>query len=340
MEANMNHEQYQDVIDFREIFLALWKHKFIIICVTFIAALIAGIYSLFILSPVYHSKMNIVINNPKIYNTQYGDYILPFTMNQQYINLITSNDLLANVIDDMGYDKGQVSIESLRNRIVVDIDKNYKQNNFGVSVAADNPEEAKKLADVLYKNFIEFLDVMTAEGALNYYTSSFSVSLDTLEDALDSNQKILKKNEELLAQTPQTYYQKEASQGLDSLTNVSNMEPIINENYTKIESDIISNKQTINDIENSIRIKRNYLKELDAIKAKLDQYYQTGDFNDLKGSIISFTDTNVYLPSAPIVPSQKTSPSNARNVIIGTFIGGVLSVLVVLVKEYWFKKEV
>ena len=37
---------------------------------------------------------------------------------------------------------------------------------------------------------------------------------------------------------------------------------IINPNYTKIENDIINNKQTINSIENSIRIHQGYIDEL------------------------------------------------------------------------------
>ena len=166
MEASNNKEQYRDEIDLRELFLMLWKHKLIILCVTFIAAIISGVVSLFVLSPVYHSKLNIVINIPEVYITQYGDYTLPITTNQQYINLITSNDILSNVINDMGYDKDGISIEDLRSRITVDTAANEKQNNFGVKVSADNPEEAKKLADVLYKNYIEFVDVLTVEGAL------------------------------------------------------------------------------------------------------------------------------------------------------------------------------
>src|SRR5690554_1470030 len=82
---------YEDEIDLRELFTAIWKNKYIIIGIALIAAILAGLYSMFVLSPVYQTKMDIVISMPEKYHTPYGDYSLPITSNQEYINLITSN---------------------------------------------------------------------------------------------------------------------------------------------------------------------------------------------------------------------------------------------------------
>jgi uncharacterized protein involved in exopolysaccharide biosynthesis len=88
-----------------------------------------------------------------------------------------------------------------------------------------------------------------------------------------------------------------------------------------------------------MRVQNEYLAELDSMRDQLNTYYDTGDFEDLQSNILSVTKSNIYLPSAAVVPSRKTSPSNAKNVILGTLLGGMLGILAALIKEYWFKKN-
>lgn len=343
MEKNQtNTQKFDDEIDIRDIFIALWKQKILIICSTFVAALITGIVSVFVLTPVYQSKLNIVMNMPDTYHTKYGDYTLPITSNQQYIDLITSNDILVKTIKDMGYDAKKTTVEDLRKRIsIISIPSTNgtEQNSFNVNVAADNSNEALKLANTLYDNYTEFLDDITAEGAYNYYYNLYSLSLKSLEVSLKSTQEILKKNEELLAQTPETIDQEAALQAIKDQSDTSDyiiLDNVINPNYTKIEADIVANKQSINDIENSMRVYNEYLQELDVVKAGIDEYHETGDIKQLEANIVSITQTNVYLPSDPIAPSRKTSPSNLKNVIIGAFLGSMIGVLITYIKHYWF----
>lgn len=344
----MNEKQYNELreeeIDLRELFMVLWKKKVTIICITLIAALITGLISVLLITPVYHSRLRIIINMPETYHTKYGDYSLPITSNEQYINLITTNEILLHTIEDMGYDI-ETNIESIRERITIepsDAKANTIQNTFYVKVAADNPTEAQKLAQTLFDNYMEFLDVLIIEGALDYHIDRINVSLQSSEVSLISTKEILTKNEALLAQTPQTINQKEAMQEIgdsSSTTDYIILENIINPNYTKIESDIIANKQSINSIENSMRINNEYMAELDELKSKVNSYKESGDYSKLDTDFVKVTKTNIYLPSDPIVPSSKTSPRNSMNVIIGALLGGMVAVFVVLIREYWFKPE-
>lgn len=90
MSENLNIVQNnEEEIDLRELIMALWKQKVMIISISLIASILAGLYSVFILSPVYETRLNIVISMPETYNTKYGEYKLPITTNQQYINLIS-----------------------------------------------------------------------------------------------------------------------------------------------------------------------------------------------------------------------------------------------------------
>jgi capsular polysaccharide biosynthesis protein len=344
MNTQQNNLQNQNEIDLRELVMSLWEQKILIISITFIAAIITGIYSMFVISPVYHAKLNIVINMPETYKTKYGDYILPITTNQQYINLITSNNILESTIHDMGYDTDKMTIDDLKEKIVVDSiisTIGVEQNSFKVTIAADDPVEAQQLSKVLFDNYLKFLDVLTAEGAINFYINNYTIELKSLKVYLETARNILGKNEELLADTAQTINQKEAMQEIQDQINTSEyvvLEDIINPNYTAIENNIIENKQSINNFENSIRVYNEYLKELDIVKNDIKAYNETGQFEELGTKIVSVSKTNVYLPSDPIVPSQKISPSNTKNVFIGTLLGGMISIIIVLIRVYWLKK--
>lgn len=339
---HMNHDM-QDEISLQDLFMALWSQKLLIIVITLMAGLVTGIFSVFAITPVYHAKLNIIINMPETHNTKYGDYSLPISTNEQYINLITSNNILKNTISDMGYIPDEVPVEALRERITIlpSDGKNTVQNSFNINIASDNPEDARKLAEVLYSNYIKFIDVMVAEGATAYFSNYYTVLLNSLQVQLDTDRELLAKNQELLDTIPRMINQKEAMNDVISSDNTTNyivMENIINPNYTELELDIIEIKQAINTSENTMDQYNLYLKELEAKQAEIAKYYETGEFAELNDYIVRITKSNIYLPSEPVAPSRKTSPSNLRNVIIGTLLGAVVSVLIALIKEFWFKK--
>ncbi len=347
MNENQNNIQYyEEEMDLRELIMALWRRKKMIISLTMVIAILTGMFSKFVLSPVYDTKLNIVISMPETYTTRYGEYKLPITTNDQYIRLITSNDVLINTIRDMEYYEDEISVEKIKERIVIgssDVKTNTVQNSFEVTVSADNPQESLKLAQTLYDNYIEFMDVMTKERAVSFFINNFNMEIKTLGNQLDSVKEILSKNEELLAATPQIIANGNANLEIQTqlTTNSNYVVPVdtVNPNYIKIENDIIGNKQAINDIENTIRLNSRYLEELNKEKSALIKYYETGQAEKLESSVIGVVETSVYLPSPPVAPTQKTSPSNALNTIIGAVIGGMLGVMVALFKEYWFKEE-
>lgn len=338
-----NTQYYEEEIDIRELVMALWKKKIFIICCTLITAILAYIFSVFILSPKYETNLNIVINMPETYNTRYGEYKLHITTNEQYIGLITSNDVIINTIKDMGYSSEEMTLESLKRVISIskaDKAANTEQNSFTVMVSADNPGESLRLAEALFDNYIEFLDVMIKEKAVTSFYNEYSIAIKSMEVELSSIREILKKNRELLARTPQTINQKEALNELQGqLPDTSDfvvLENVINPNYTKIESDIINNEQEINRIENTINTYKSYFDELDREKKAIAKYYETGKTEKLDSIMIGIVETNVFLSSAPVAPTQKTSPSNTRNVLIGGVLGGMLGVLFVLARKYLF----
>ena len=338
-ESEKNIQQYKDEISLRDLIMVLWKQKIKIISVTLIIAILAALFSKFILSPVYETNLNIVISMPETYATRFGEYKLPISTNGEYIKLIKSNDVIVNTIKDMEHNTQKISVQDLKDRITIaemSANTSIVQNSFMVTVSANNPEESLKLAQHLYQNYIDFMDVMMKARAVSYYYNDFAVQIESLENELSKTREILSKNEELLVNTPETINQEAAASELkNNTTNYVILENIINPNYTTLEASIIENRQMIFGLESSIEMYKGYMEELKVEQAALDKYYQSGKTGKTEASIMDVVEVSIYQPSEPVAPTQKSSPSTLINTVIGGFLGGMLSVLVVLFKAYW-----
>src|SRR5699024_7395388 len=120
----------------------------------------------------------------------------------------------------------------------------------------------------------------------SYYTNDFKMKIKSLENSLNTTQEILKRNEKLLKNTPETINQKAAMDGIQSNTSeYIVLENIINPNYIKIENDIILNKQFIDNNETLIADYTRYIEELLVEKAAIDTYYELGHEQELESSI-------------------------------------------------------
>jgi LPS O-antigen subunit length determinant protein (WzzB/FepE family) len=337
-----NIQSYEDEIDLRELILALWRQKIIIISITLVFAIVAGIFGMFIKSPVYETNMNIVISIPETYVTRYGEYKLPISSNGEYVKLIKSNNVIVNTINDMGYNTAEVTIEDLKERITlgeISTTAGVVQNSYNVTVSADTPEGSLQLAEHLYENYIDFMDVMMKERAISYYYNDFTVQIKTLENTLTKTQEILKENEKLLANTPQTINQKEAAQELQAgVSDYIILENIINPNYTTLEGKIIENKQLLIETQSSIDQYAKYLEELDTEKAALDKYYASGKAGKMESSIMDLVDVSIYQPSVPVAPTRSSGMGTVMYLAIGGVLGGMLSVMIALFRAYWRKE--
>ncbi|QSX05273.1 hypothetical protein JYG23_11380 [Sedimentibacter sp. zth1] len=329
MDENLQVDKHSDEIDLKDLFVTIWKGKKVIIAFALIIAILTCLITMFIVDPVYETKLSILINMPDTIATKYGDYKLLMTTNEQYIELIKSNDVLIKTIKDMGYDDSKVSVDNLVSRISVNKD-DKKPNQFYIKVAANNKEESLKLAQCLYNNYIEFMDLTIKNKCAEHFSIIFTTAKNKGIESLERTESLLEKNIELLNTIPKTINSKEAIKDIDTTTlDYVVLENAINENYTKVEANIIANQQTINSMHLNITKYCNYLNELNSIQDKLSE-------KDLSMEFCQVTETNIYLPSEPIAPSHKTSPSTSLNTVIGGVIGGMIGVMVVLIKKYWF----
>lgn len=337
-DLNMSQNQnYDDEIDLKELLLVLWRKKVIIISLALVGAILGGLLSIFVITPVYNTDLKIDLNMPETYTTKYGEYKLPVSTNAQYLKLIISSDVIINTMKTMGYVRGKdMSISDLRNKIALtDIDyRNANQNVFDVRVSAKSSEESLKLAKALYDNYIEYVDMATRDRAVNYFYDNFNATLKAKEILLESTKNILQDNEGVLKTTPETLNQG----NLANRQNATVIEDIINPAYKKLQESIVDNKELIITTEDEIRVLKQSIAELEKERTIIEDYYKTGNISE-QSSIINIAKTNIYLLSSPVAPDNKTSPSNVLNALIGLFLGGILAVGIVLVREYWLKKE-
>ena len=344
-EVQTDPQKYEDEIDLRELFQVLWENKYRILAGTLLVALLTGLVSIFLLTPVYQTKLDLVISMPEQYHTRYGDYKLPISTNDQYISLLTNHTVLANTIRDMKYDPEKVRPEKLKKQIEIDNKDaagSGKKNIFHITVSADSPQKSLKLARTLYANYIEFVDILTKEEAVTYYTNYFNTELQSLDLSLKDNQALLKENEKLLNGTSQTISQNDLMEAIQEGRKGSQdyivVENIINDSYTKIQNDVVSNRQTIYSIENSIRSDQEKLKEIKKEKEKISKYHETDGKTPVESDFIRAVETGIHMPSEPVAPTQKTGPSNGRNVLIGMVTGFLLSAMAVFIRKFWMEK--
>ncbi|WP_137698618.1 Wzz/FepE/Etk N-terminal domain-containing protein [Ruminiclostridium herbifermentans] len=336
MNDNYQEQYIQGEIDLRELIEVIWKKKVMIIGFSLFWAVIAGLISVFVITPVYNTDLKIDVNIPETYITKYGEYKLPTSTNEQYMRLITSNDVILNTMKDLGYERGvDMTISELKGKVsLVNVDaKNAAQNVFDVKVSEKTPEDSLKFAKSLYNNYVEYVDMLTRDRAINYYYDTFTANLKGQETLLESTKQILKKNEELLAKTPETINQS----SLSSTGNNIVIENIINPAYSKLQERIVENRQLLISTEDNIRVLKQNLVELDVEKKIIEKYYETG-ISDGQSSIISIAKSSIHLLSTPVAPINKTSPNNPLSVLIGLVLGGLLAVAIVMINEYWAKK--
>ncbi|MED3852497.1 Wzz/FepE/Etk N-terminal domain-containing protein [Priestia megaterium] len=119
----------EETISLRELFAVLRKRLWLIVLITIIAATVSAVISFFVLTPVYESKTQILVNQAKndqqLYNTQ------TVQTNVQLINtyndIITSPAILDKVIKELKLDKsaqtlsGQIQVTNAKDSQVAQI---------------------------------------------------------------------------------------------------------------------------------------------------------------------------------------------------------------------------
>ncbi|WP_081108867.1 YveK family protein [Peribacillus simplex] len=151
----------EETISIKDIFKTLKKRWKLIMLLTLIAALISGTISYFVLTPVYQSSTQILVNQKQSENQLDSTQIRSnIDMINTYSVIIKSPAILEKVIDELELDQ---SVEQLSGKITINSQENSQV--FSLTVQDSNPTKAVEIANTVSSTFQkEIKDIMNVDN--------------------------------------------------------------------------------------------------------------------------------------------------------------------------------
>ncbi|MFF2497399.1 YveK family protein [Peribacillus sp. NPDC058075] len=151
----------EETISIKDIFKTLKKRWKLIILLTLIATLISGTISYFLLTPVYQSSTQILVNQKQSENQLDSTQIRSnIDMINTYSVIIKSPAILEKVIDELELDQ---SVEQLSQKITINSQENSQV--FSLTVQDSNPSKAVEIANKVSETFQkEIKDIMNVDN--------------------------------------------------------------------------------------------------------------------------------------------------------------------------------
>lgn len=151
----------EETISIQDIFKTLRKRWKLIMLLTLIAALISGSISYFLLTPVYQSSTQILVNQKQSENQLDSTQIRSnIDMINTYSVIIKSPAILDKVIDELDLNQ---SVEQLSGKITINSQENSQV--FSLTVQDSNPAKAVEIANTVSSIFQkEIKDIMKVDN--------------------------------------------------------------------------------------------------------------------------------------------------------------------------------
>ncbi|MBT2667497.1 capsular biosynthesis protein [Bacillus sp. ISL-4] len=151
----------EETISIKDIFQTLKKRWKLITLLTLIAALISGAISYFLLTPVYESSTQILVNQKQSKNQLDLNQIQSnIDMINTYSVIIKSPAILEKVIEDLELEQ---SMDQLSQKITINSQENSQV--FSLTVQDSNPSKAVEIANAVSGTFQkEIKDIMNVDN--------------------------------------------------------------------------------------------------------------------------------------------------------------------------------
>ncbi|WP_148630508.1 YveK family protein [Bacillus sp. E214] len=150
----------EETISLKDLFATLKKRAWFITMITVLAILISGVTSFFIMTPVYQSSTQLLVNQAKTdqaaYN--YNEVQTNLQLIETYNVIMKSPAILDKVIKEL---RLELTVDELTGKITVASEKNSQVVN--VSVTDEDPHMAAKIAnttaDIFKEEIVEIMNV-------------------------------------------------------------------------------------------------------------------------------------------------------------------------------------
>lgn len=256
----------REEINLRELIEMVLKRKWIICIITGIAVLISGIYSFFMMKPIYSATSTLLTNPIEKNQSDTSDGInammnslveYPVMTIDTYKEQVINNTVLTNTINELNYVNSSgtpMQWSELANKISVSIID--KTNLLKITVSDSEPEKAAKIANSVSENFIKYISNNTRKFG-EQATSIIEEQLATEEKKMEEQSK---KVQEYLNNSQNVEQIRMEIQGLYTKINSYKMDLISVEKQITSDSDtlkvLLEGKNTFSgiDLDNNFKI--------------------------------------------------------------------------------------
>ncbi|MGI6667412.1 MAG: GumC family protein [Bacillota bacterium] len=362
-------DTYSDEIDLREYIEILWRWRFFIVGITFVAALTAALVSVFVLQPVYQASVQVLAPQTPV-----------------PAEVIKSPHFMDLIIDGLDL-RDQYDAFSLSKAVSLETSKSSNTLTT-IRVETGSSELSTRIANKIADQFLEFVKKThedTIASSVGYYEEqrdAAEASLAAVREELaelkqTANLVALQNEVERLASQVTSYLtqqveaelrERELEKGIEELEKALETTPatvpgppdwsghpteVPNEIHKSLSENLAFKKVELSETKTRLEGIASALPSLRAdYEAKyaslLDYqnqlYVLESQERDLTGQIASFTDSigklTTTLPQMNVVspavePIRPVKPQKLLNTVVATVLGGFMSVLAVFAIEYW-----
>ena len=162
-----NVNRMEETISLQELFKTLKKRISLIALITIIAITISGVVSFWILTPIYQSSTQILVNQTKTEQSQSNtqDIQANLQLISTYNQIIKSPAILAIVKEELNLDR---SVGALNSQVTVDSAENSQVVN--ISVQDEDPKMAVELANKIATVFQSEIKILMNVDNVNILT--------------------------------------------------------------------------------------------------------------------------------------------------------------------------
>jgi capsular polysaccharide biosynthesis protein len=341
----MEERTYEDEISLRELIMVLINHWKMIVGITVIVTILGVIYAFVIADTVYESKIEGTISVPEVVATKYGEYVLPSTNTMDYLSLIQSERVLRQSIQVLDLN---VSVERLSERIQINNEK--ESSVFSFVVSAESPENAKVLAETLTMFFVEEVNLVYKEKAVDFFNRQYFVESQSFDETEIRLQRELENTNALIETVEPTITLKklvlsdpvyavalavERNMTLEDLSEEMMLEEVVNPHYDELQGKIISLQQQLDDLQLSKEKNDRYLAELDIEKKNLLIYRRESDKTVMTDGLLEVIQSRVLVNESASLPESPIAPKKMLILAVSLVLGGMIGVFGAFFKAYW-----
>ncbi|WP_188454973.1 Wzz/FepE/Etk N-terminal domain-containing protein [Virgibacillus oceani] len=304
----------EEEISIREIIEKLWKGKWIIVGITFVALVIGLVYSFLFVDPVYKGNAKVAVNNVASVPENVQPYINEMTKPQVFEQTLKSTAVLEKIIEKENL---ELTVEQLQSKFKLEIPTEKGGNSF-ISISLEGTDREK------IKNIIDNAILLTrAELAKNIQSR-----LSLLEK--EYNLKMEEEDKEIAAAVKK-FNEISAGEGLPSLI-------LFQQNTTEGQFVLEINEDILSQLKDLKKIDQIEYEKINSKIQNLTSLYNfySNKYDEVRSiSTMNIVDISTNILSDTFVPNNPVSPNKILNIAIAVILGVIVGVFIVILSDFF-----